>query len=109
MNENNFSYNVKLPLVISICHDLHFRMSVNELFDELYNASDPKEYGRTTKSRSPRRRLNKSSASFDFDRKIKSKNVFLSAEMISRSIFLYNVSVTLLMMKYAEGRRLLDR
>ena len=59
-------------------------MSVNELFDELYNASDPKEYGRTTKSRSPRRRLNKSSASFDSDRKPKSWNHLLTSDKISK-------------------------
>ena len=84
-------------------------MAVNELFDELYNTSDPKEYSSSSKSRSPRRRLNKSSASYDFDKKIKSRSVLLTSNRISRSTFLYNLSVVLLMIKFSEGRLLLDR
>ena len=84
-------------------------MSVNELFDDLYKASDPKEYVKARKPRSPRRRLNKSSASFDADRKPKSWNVLLTTDKISSSFFLYNISVTLLMMRFSEGRHLLDR
>ena len=84
-------------------------MAVNDVFDELYNASDPKEYIRSSQSRSPRRRLNKSSASYDFDKKIKLRSVFLTSDRISRSTFLYNFSVVLLMIKFSEGRLLLDR
>ena len=85
-------------------------ISVSGLFKELIDIRDGKGNLNPRRSRSPRRRQSKTlpSANNEVDRKKNSRSFLLSANKLSHSSLMYNINVTLLLIRFAEGRHMLD-
>ena len=80
------------------------------LFKELNDIKDGKGNLIPRRSRSPRRRQSKTllSANHEVDRKKNTQSFLLSANKLSHSSLMYNINVTLLLLRFSDGRRMLD-
>ena len=107
---------------------LYNSVSVYGLLKDLNDTEDSKQLMNPRKLRSPRRRQPKNVSSVNHQRNMKgnrgtkpnafdvhkdvnssSRNVFLSANVLACSTFLYNFNLTMLMMSFENGRHVLDR
>ena len=80
------------------------------LFKELNDIKDGKGNLIPRRSRSHRRRQSKTllSANHEVDRKKNTQSFLLSANKLSHSSLMYNINVTLLLLRFSDGRRMLD-